>query len=76
MGELKAPASVAGIGAGPICPLWEVPFAVRFRWIETVHEKELAFRFEGETCFITEEGVAGRFPSLGGVTEACLENGK
>ena len=32
-------------------------FAIRFRWIETVFEKELVFRFKEDKCFITEKLV-------------------
>lgn len=36
-------------------------FAVRFRWIETCFEKELAFTFADNRCRITEEEVVGGF---------------
>lgn len=39
----------------------ENTFAVRFRWIETVFEKELAFCFDSEGCTISEKPIAGRW---------------
>lgn len=50
----------------------ENTFAVRFRWVESVFEKELAFRFEGQRCFIHEKGIAGQFPAFGEPLEAAL----
>ena len=37
-------------------------FAVRFRWYETCFTKELLFRFEGKTCYISEEMIHGDDP--------------
>ncbi len=41
-------------------------FAVRFRWVETVFEKELSFRFEGDSCTVSGEGLHGNFRGMPG----------
>ncbi len=57
-----------------LCGYWKdaQSFAVRFRWVETIFERELVFTFAGDACTVTVTETSGNITAPAEVRTAIL----